>query len=90
MKVMSPEMTALEWADGFKTPAGSRHKPQIPVDDLSWEPEEVTLQVRFCEGGGTYRVTGIPAATHRCGWATCIHTQPFVPGERPQEATAVA
>jgi len=23
VKVKSPEMTALEWADGFKTPAGN-------------------------------------------------------------------
>ena len=37
-------MTALEGADGFKS---------IPtlVDDSNWEPEGVTLQVRFCEGG---------------------------------------
>jgi putative transposase len=33
------------------------------VDDSGWEPDGITLQVRFCEGGGTYRVIGIPAAT---------------------------
>jgi len=33
------------------------------VDDSGWEPDGVTLQVRFCEGGRAYRVTGIPAAT---------------------------
>jgi len=32
------------------------------VDDSGWEPDGVTLQVRFCEGGGTSR-DGIPAAT---------------------------
>jgi hypothetical protein len=27
-----------------------------PVAEASnWEPDGVTLQVRFCEGGGTYR-----------------------------------
>lgn len=25
--------------------------PQTIVDDLNWEPDGVTLQVRFCEGG---------------------------------------
>jgi putative transposase len=33
------------------------------VDGSGWEPDGVTLQVRFCEGGRAYRVTGIPAAT---------------------------
>src|SRR5215469_4087739 len=33
------------------------------VDDSGWEPDGVTLHVRFCEGGGTYQVTGIPAAS---------------------------
>ena len=33
------------------------------MDDSGWEPDGVTLQVRFCEGGREYRVTGIPAAT---------------------------
>ena len=45
------------------------------MDDLSWEPDGVTLQVRFCEGGGTYRVTGIPAATH-----PIRHKAPFIHG----------
>lgn len=31
--------------------------------DSDWEPDGVTHPVRFCEGGGTYRLTGIPAAT---------------------------
>ena len=26
------------------------------VDDSNWEPDGVTLQVRFCEGGATYRL----------------------------------
>ena len=26
---------------------------QAPVDDLNWEPDGVTLHVRFCEGPGT-------------------------------------
>ena len=33
------------------------------MDDSGWEPDGITLQVRFCEGGGTYRFIGIPAAT---------------------------
>ena len=33
------------------------------MDDSSWEPDGVTLLVRFCEGDGTYWVTGIPVAT---------------------------
>ena len=33
------------------------------AEALRWEPDGVALQVRFCEGGGTYRVTEIPAAT---------------------------
>jgi hypothetical protein len=28
------------------------------VKDSRWEPDGVTLQVRFCEGGATYRITG--------------------------------
>ena len=28
------------------------------VDDSDWEPDGVALQVRFCEGGGTYRSKG--------------------------------
>ena len=30
------------------------------VDDSNWEPDGLTLQVRFCEGGGTYHANGIP------------------------------
>ena len=33
------------------------------VNDSSWERDGVTLQVRFCEGGTLYRVTGRLAAT---------------------------
>src|SRR6266581_2510190 len=33
------------------------------MDGSGWEPDGVTLQVRFCEGGRAYLVTGIPAAT---------------------------
>ena len=33
------------------------------ADDSYWEPDGVTLQVRFCEGGGTYRLAEIPTAT---------------------------
>jgi hypothetical protein len=33
------------------------------VDDSSWEPDGVTLQVRFCEGCETYWFAGILAAT---------------------------
>ena len=33
------------------------------VNDSSWEPDGVTLQVRFCEGGKLYRDTGRLAAT---------------------------
>ena len=33
------------------------------AEDLRWEPDGVALQVRFCEGGGTYHANGIPAAT---------------------------
>jgi hypothetical protein len=33
------------------------------VDDSSWEPDGVTLQVRFCEGGSAYQETEIAAAT---------------------------
>ena len=33
------------------------------VDDSDWEPDGLTIHVRFCEGGGTYQVIGIPAAT---------------------------
>ena len=33
------------------------------MDDSGWEPDGVTLPVRFCEGGGPYQGTGIPAAT---------------------------
>ena len=33
------------------------------VNDSSWEPDGVTLQVRFCEGGASYQVTEIRAAT---------------------------
>jgi len=36
---------------------------QTIVNDSSWEPDGVTLQVRFCEGGKLYRVTGRLAAT---------------------------
>jgi hypothetical protein len=39
---------------------------QAIVDDSSWEPDGVTLQVRFCEGGELYRVTGRLAATLQC------------------------
>ena len=35
----------------------------VTVDDSNWEPDGVMLQVRFCEGGRPYRVTGMPAAT---------------------------
>jgi hypothetical protein len=28
------------------------------VKDSHWEPDGVTLQVRFCEGGATYRIIG--------------------------------
>jgi hypothetical protein len=39
------------------------------VDDSSWEPDGVTLQVRFCEGGSAYHENEIAAATLRCGLA---------------------
>jgi len=39
---------------------------QAIVDDSNWEPDGVTLQVRFCEGGELYRVTGRLAATLHC------------------------
>ena len=34
------------------------------VDASDWEPDGVTLHVRFCEGGGAYQFIGIPVATH--------------------------
>ena len=37
--------------------------PKAIVEDLNWEPDGVTLQVRFCEGCETYWFTGILAAT---------------------------
>jgi len=36
---------------------------QTLVDDSNWEPDGVTLQVRFCEGCETNRFTGILIAT---------------------------
>ena len=36
---------------------------QSIVNDSSWEPDGVTLQVRFCEGGVIYQFTGMCAAT---------------------------
>ena len=36
------------------------------VNDSNWEPEGVTLQVRFCEGGASYQGTEIRAATSHC------------------------
>ncbi len=36
---------------------------QSIVNDSSWEPDGVTLQVRFCEGGASYQITEIRAAT---------------------------
>ena len=33
------------------------------MDDSSWEPDGVALQVRFCEGGSAYQETEITAAT---------------------------
>jgi len=33
------------------------------VNDSNWEPDGVTLQVRFCEGGATYQLIGMRAAT---------------------------
>jgi hypothetical protein len=37
--------------------------PVTMVDDSNWEPDGVTLQVRFCEGGSAYQETEIAAAT---------------------------
>ena len=34
------------------------NKAPSAVKDSCWEPDGVTLQVRFCEGGATYRTTG--------------------------------
>ena len=52
---------------GCSTPATSADYPSplshTAVDDSGWEPDGVTLHVRFYEGGGTYQATGIPAAT---------------------------
>jgi len=39
------------------------------VDDSNWEPDGVTLQVRFYEGGSAYQEAEIAAATLRCGLA---------------------
>ena len=36
-----------------EAPYLSRSLSQAPVDDLNWEPDGVTLHVRFCEGPGT-------------------------------------
>ena len=33
------------------------------MDDSNWEPDGVTLQVRFYEGGSAYQSTEIAAAT---------------------------
>jgi len=33
------------------------------VDASNWEPDGVTLQVRFCEGGSAYHENEIAAAT---------------------------
>ena len=33
------------------------------MDASDWEPDGTTLHVRFCEGGGPYRASGMPAAT---------------------------
>lgn len=37
--------------------------PVTAVDDSNWEPDGVTLQVRFCEGGSAYHENEIAAAT---------------------------
>ena len=41
--------------------AAGAHQAQLVsqtiVNDSNWEPDGVTLQVRFCEGGKRYRVT---------------------------------
>ncbi len=41
----------------------SQPVPNTIVDASSWEPDGVTLQVRFCEGGSAYQETEIAAAT---------------------------
>jgi len=53
----------------FHTVGESRHLGLMvallvaTVDDSNWEPDGVTLQVRFCEGGSAYQETEIAAAT---------------------------
>jgi len=37
--------------------------PVTTVDDSNWEPDGVTLQVRFCEGGSAYHENEIAVAT---------------------------
>jgi len=40
----------------------TRFTQRTTVDDSSWEPDRVTLQVRFCEGGSAYQESEIVAA----------------------------
>ncbi|WP_172592481.1 hypothetical protein [Nitrosomonas supralitoralis] len=47
----------------IKTTQLTRFTTLTTVDDSSWEPDGVTLQVRFCEGGSAYQETEIVAAT---------------------------
>ena len=41
----------------------SQSLPVTIVDDSNWEPDGVTLQVRFYEGGSAYQEAEIAAAT---------------------------
>ena len=65
------------------------------VKDSRWEPDGVTLQVRFCEGGATYRITGdsrryspllpvVKGRTNVAGLQNCIadHAIGLVAAER--------
>ena len=51
--------------ESFQRQAGNKAPgvPRLAVKASNWEPDGVTLQVRFCEGGATYRFAGIRAAT---------------------------
>lgn len=55
------------------------------VDDSSWEPDGVTLQVRFCEGGSAYHENEIAAATLQKNGLSCTYPEALgISGLQPE------
>ena len=55
------------------------------VKDSRWEPDGVTLHVRFCEGGATYRIPGDScrySPLYRCDEVACPYGPPVMLGIR--------